>query len=80
MNSFSIKLGTLSQSGAATPHQLEIRSCVCEHGDNMVELVLVRHKPGPKGGTQTEESLGMLHVANLELSLRGVIVLTGGTR
>jgi len=78
MNSFSIKLGTLSQSGAAT-YQLEIRSCVSEHGD-MVELVLVRHKPGPKGGTQTEESLGMLHVANLELSLRGVIVLTGGTR
>ena len=79
MNSFSIKLGTLSQSGAATSHQLEIRSCVSEHGD-MVELVLMRHKPGPKGGTQTEESLGMLHVANLELSLRGVIVLTGGTR
>jgi hypothetical protein len=50
MNSFSIKLGTLSQSGAATSHQLDILSCVSEHGD-MVEL-----------------------------SLRGVIVLTGGTR
>lgn len=69
----------LSESGASSGCVLELRSCASEAGD-MVEVVLTRHKPGPKGGTKAEESLGMLHVANLELSLRGVLVLTGGPR
>lgn len=79
MNSFSIKLGMLSESGAASGCILELRSCESERGD-MVEIVLTRHKPGPKGGTKTEEPLGRLHVQNLELSLRGVLVLSGGPR
>lgn len=76
MNSFSISLGPVDDRQQPTGGHVCFRS-----GDSgFVEIVVVRHKPGPKGGSKVEESHGQVHMSDLYRVLGAVAALMGGCR
>jgi len=75
MNTFSICLGPVTEKGTETGGTICLRSAV---DPELVEIVVPKHKPGAKGGTQTEESLGFVPTATLARVLGAVLQLSGG--
>ena len=73
MNSFAINLAPFDERELPTGVTLSVRSA----SEGAVELVVVRHKPGPKGGTTTEDSLGRVHDADLLRVLQAIHALGG---
>lgn len=74
MNSFSISLEPVDAKDVPRGVQVSFRSA----SDDGVEVVIVRHRPGPKGGKFEEESLGFVPTQNLARVLGAVMALTGG--
>jgi hypothetical protein len=73
VNTFDLSLEPFNEREAPTGCRLSLRSAT--HG---VEIVVRVHRPGPKGGTFAEQSLGCVHMADVVRVMAAVNALMGG--
>lgn len=73
-NTFDISLAPFSETEHPTGARLSFRGA----RDGETEIFAKVHRPGPKGGTWSEQSLGRVHTHDLERVLAVVSALTGG--
>jgi hypothetical protein len=74
MNTFAITFAPFDAKEIPMGTALSYRSAENGH----VEIWIRRHKPGPKGGTFVEESLGRVHIDDVRRNLGAVCALMGG--